>query len=211
MFFPLYDLIPLISWVTLQGRCRSCNHPISLLFPFIELITVGIGSLLFYHIDPLYRITYFIFFSGLIITIRTDLEKFLILRLATLWLIPLGLFFSLRGLLPIDFLDSFLGTLFGYSILASISWLFYRLRGIKGLGEGDPELLALIGAFTGIVGCWSTLVIGSLLGSCVGICLLISGKATRTTYLPFGPFLALSAIFYVVYQQQLSTFFWYLG
>lgn len=206
--YALHNLIPVVSWLLLQGTCPTCNSTVSALFPGIELFTVIIGSFLIAYIVPTYQVAYFVFFSALIITIRTDLETMLILRAATVWLIPGGFLLSAYGLLPISLLESISGTIFGYGILWLISSLFYQLRGIKGLGEGDPELLAFIGSFIGIAGCWATLLIGSILGSCIGIALLLTGRATRATYLPFGPFLALGALIYVIYEPIISWFLW---
>lgn len=201
----LYELVPCISWLLLQGKCRFCSQSISPLFPLIELVTLILGSTLFLTntISHVYRIPYFLFFSALIITIRTDLESLLILRLTTLWLIPCGIFLSMLRLLPIAWWSSLGGCLLGYGSLWLISGIFYRLRGIKGLGEGDPELLAFIGSYIGLCGCWATLLIGSMIGSIVGIALLTTGYVTRTTYVPFGPFLAIGAILYVLYEPTI--------
>ena len=197
----LHDLIPVLSWYRSQGKCRSCHQNISWLFPAVEILTVVLCGILFFTVSSPYQYAYFLFFSALIITIRTDLEAFLILRVVTLWLIPCGMALSILGLLPISFIDSCLGSAVGYTSLWLISVIFYRLRGFKGLGEGDPELLASIGAFTGLLGCWSTLIVGSSIGSIVGIYLLATGRATRTTYLPFGPFLAFGAILYILFNH----------
>src|SRR2546428_8423420 len=86
-----YDLIPVISYFMLKGKCRACRQPISGLYPFIELFTTMSMLLLYYLVDFEYFIAYFLFFSALIITIRTDLETMLISRWVTLVLVPFGL------------------------------------------------------------------------------------------------------------------------
>jgi len=73
------------------------------------------------------------------------------------------------------------------------------------MGQGDLELLAFIGAFTGIMGSWMSLFIGSLLGSIIGIILVIANKLKVSTKIPFGPFLAFGAIIYVLYQNQILS------
>jgi len=82
------------------------------------------------------------------------------------------------------------------------------------MGEGDFDLLFLIGAFTGIIGCWATITIGSMIGSIVGIINIAylrlsttNTDASLTTKIPFGPFLALGAILYVMLQKQLCFLF----
>jgi len=98
-----YDNIPVISWIILLGRCRNCKNKISILYPFIELFTTFALTLLFYTVPLNYFFAYFIFFSALIITLRTDLETMLISRLVTIFLIPSGLVFSYFKLIQITF------------------------------------------------------------------------------------------------------------
>ncbi len=202
-----YDNIPIISWLMLSGSCRNCKQAISPLYPLIELFTAASLLFLWYQIPLNYFFAYFIFFSALIVTIRSDLETFLISRFATLFLIPVGIGCAYFELLPITTLESILGALLGYGFLYIISKLFYALRKIEGIGQGDLELLAFIGAFTGIVGCWFTLLISSILGLIIGLSYLLLSKQTISTRIPFGPFLALSAMIFVLFQADIITFF----
>ena len=158
-------------------------------------------------IDPAYWLTYALFFSALIITLRTDLETMLISRYATLILIPVGVGSSFLGLLPLSPLSSTIGALFGYSVMWLIRAIFKLLTGKIGIGQGDLDLMALIGAFTGILGCWVTLSIGSIIGAFVGSVYLAVTKQSTAHPLPFGPFLALSACIYIFAQQFFSHLF----
>jgi len=150
---------------------------------------------------------YFIFFSALIITIRTDTETMLISRFTTLFLIPLGIVFSLFELIPITPLNSLIGTAVGYLAPFLFSKIFQLLTGKEGIGSGDFELLAFISSFTGLIGCWMSLVVGSILGSLFGLIQLLSGKAGRFTKIPFGPFLAIAAIIFVLFQEMILKLF----
>jgi len=201
-----YDLIPLFSWLWLRGRCRYCHQPISHLYPFIEVLTVLIGLLLFTHIAPQYWIAYFFFFSALIVSIRTDLEHMLISQYMTLYLIPISILCSIIGLLPITPCDSIFGAISGYTFLYILGYTARTLTGKEALGEGDLDLLAFIGSCTGLIGCWLSLTIGALLGSIVGVVyLIVSGKG-RATHIPFGPFLATGAIIYVLFECAIFSF-----
>jgi len=154
---------------------------------------------------------YFIFFSALIVTIRTDIECMLILQLATLYLVPLGLLLSAFGFLPISFYDSLSGALIGYGFLYTFAWIFKRITGKEGIGAGDFDLLAFIGAFTGVIGCWMSLFLGSLVGSFIGLFWWLLGEMNSTAKIPFGPFLAIGSIFYVLFGQQIiDIYFTYL-
>ena len=206
-----FDNIPVISWVLLGGSCRHCKKPISILYPCIELLTAIVMTLLLILVPLRFAPAYFILFSALIVSIRSDLETLLISQYVTIFLVPIGFLCAHLGLLPITPLQSLAGSLFGYLFLWILASLFLVLTGKKGMGEGDFELLALIGSFLGIHGTWLTLVAGSVTGSLIGISLIMRGSATRTTKIPFGPFLALSAIIYVlcsfVYWPNLITSF----
>lgn len=201
------DLIPVISWLWLNGACRYCKQPITFLYPFIELLTACIMSLLVAYSNPHYIFAYFLFFSALIVTIRSDLQTMLISRYVSLFLVPLGILLSAFNLLPITPLESITGTLVGFGLLYSIGKIFYWITHKEGMGQGDIDLLAFIGSFVGLYGCWMTLLIGSLAGSAIGIAYTIIAKPGNYFKIPFGPFLALGAIIYVLCKEHLIHLF----
>lgn len=204
---PWYDLIPVISWLALNGKCRKCHHTISFLYPFIELLTVLLMSLMVLRIPATFYGAYFIFFSALIVTIRSDIETMLISRFASLFLIPVGVLCALLGYLPITGMESLVGAGFGYGSLRLISWLFYRLTKREGMGEGDMELLGCIGAFLGVFGVWITIMIASFTGSVYSIGYLLLNRQKQSVRFPFGPFLAFGALSYALYHHELLSFF----
>lgn len=169
----------------------------------LELVTPFVIVPLFY-LYPLYQaVAYVIFFSALLINIRTDLESMLLLHATTIYLAPLGWVFSLFKLLPISAFESLLGALVGYGILWACRTAFFVLRKHEGLGLGDLELMALIGAFTGPIGAWMSILIGSTLGSIVGLILLKFKKISKDQPFPFGPFLACGAFLWVLLKNQI--------
>lgn len=223
-----YDNIPIFSWLLLRGKCRFCKATISWLYPVIELATAIIITLLFHKImvkpyglfdiditvlkDALLAdatqsfIVYMIFVSSLIIASRTDLESLLIPQLFTLWMIPIGFLAAYFGWVTISIVQSISGAVLGYGILWLIAFIFKRCTGKDGLGVGDMELLAMIGSFLGPLGVWISLALGSLSGLFVGsLYLALSGK-DRTTRIPFGPFLALGALAYLLIGTKLTRF-----
>jgi leader peptidase (prepilin peptidase)/N-methyltransferase len=151
--------------------------------------------------------SYFFFFSALIITLFTDATTLLISRYVTIYAMPIGWLLSNMELLPITPLESVGGSLAGLLILATVRYVSKKLLGKDGLGQGDVDLLCFIGAFTGPSGCWITLMTGSLLGSLFGIIYFIAAKGRRDILLPFGLFLGMGAILYVLFQKQLTSFF----
>lgn len=206
-----YDNIPLISWIVLRGKCRSCKSPISILYPFIELLTGIIGTALWFNIFPcsftaILLPTFFaytLFFSALIVATRTDLEAMIIPQIVSLWLVPLGLLFAYSQIINITIYESIFGTIIGYGSLWLIAKIFKFLTKKDGLGIGDMELLALIGAFLGPLAIWASVLIGSISGLIVGGSYLIISKGNRSTRIPFGPFLALGATLFFFFEAQI--------
>ena len=181
-----------------------CGDAISSLYPLIELTTVLSLTMLAYAMPPTYLFAYFIFFSGLIVTVRTDLELMLIPQHTTIALIPLALLASAMGYLPITFINCVTGAAIGFLTLKGISALARIRYGKEALGAGDADLLCYIGAFTGLMGIWTTLLIGSTLGSVVGGAYLLINKKSRHTPIPFGPFLAAGAMGYVLFLMHVA-------
>lgn len=205
-----YDNIPVLSWLILGGKCRHCRSKISLLYPCIELLTALVLSLLYILIPHHYFFAYFIFFSTLIVTIRSDIETMLISDFATTYLAPIGCAMSMYHLLPLSLPASIAGALCGYSFLYIINKIFKYIRHVDGIGQGDFNLLLCIGAFTGIVGCWMSITIGSMLGSLYGLFLLMLSQHNKNltdyfqnTKIPFGAFLAFGAILFTLMQKQI--------
>lgn len=203
-----YDNIPVISWIILKAKCRHCKDSISALYPFVEAFSAISFSMLYYQLkysnDLIYFPAYFVFFSALIITLRTDLEFMLISQFVTIFLIPVGVFFSMLGLLPINLLNSLIGAGVGYFALFFISKMFYLITKKEGIGQGDLELLAFIGSFLGATGCWAALFIASILGSIFGLLYILITKQSKTAKMPFGHFLAIGAIIFVLFEQSMT-------
>lgn len=136
------------------------------------------------------------FITALLITFYTDLKFMLISRFVTLYCVPVCWFLAYFNYLPITFLESLCGTIFGYLLLwtvAKIAFYFYK---VEALGQGDIDLLSFIGAFLGPIGCWFSLLIGSVTGSIFGILYAFLNRSSnfRTLRLPLGTFLVLGAL-----------------
>ena len=215
-----YDLIPIISWIILRAKCRNCKAKISVLYPLIEILTGFVFIYVFLYIDIIYWPLYFIFFSSLIVTIRTDFQNMLISRYVTTFLVPIIFLLSYFSLSEISFLDSIISTFASYFLLFFLSKLFYLLRNKQGLGEGDIELLAFIGSVLSFNGALFSLFLGSLIGTIIAIFLTLKNLLLNYNNfkldfilnykIPFGPFLAFGAIVYSILNHlQLSLFHYF--
>lgn len=149
---------------------------------------------------------YFIFFSALVVTIRSDFETMLISRFVTLFLIPVGIAAAYFNLLPINVIESAIAASAGYAFLYAIATAFSYFTGKQGIGHGDFELLAFIGSFTGLIGLWATLLVSSVLGTLFGLMYIVLTGSDRSLKIPYGPFLAIGAIVFVLWQQTFMSF-----
>lgn len=145
---------------------------------------------------------FFILISALWITIFTDLSHMLISRWVSLYLMPLGVIASWYNLTHISVQESLLSSILAAVIFMVINKIFYFFKGHDGLGQGDIELLACIGAWLGALGTWFTITIGSTVGSILAIgYMLVTHKKIKVV--PFGPFLALGAIIFILFGQRI--------
>lgn len=200
-----WELIPVVSWLILCGRCYGCRQSISLLYPLVECAMAFWVAAMVLLMPVRFWPMSFIFGSGLLVSMRTDLEHFLILTIVSLGLMPLGLGAAFFNLIPLALYDSIIGLAVGFGFFALIRALFFYLRGVEGLGWGDVELLGSIGAFTGPFGVWMTVMIASLLGLVYGVVrMLTQGSYNHALRIPFALFLGIGgAAAYLIDKQLL--------
>jgi leader peptidase (prepilin peptidase)/N-methyltransferase len=203
-----YENLPLVSWLVLRGRCRTCREAISPMYPAVEAITgaLFVAGYVIYGLTPLLAVR-LLFTCAMIVLFAIDLRHHILPNVITLPGIVAG--FALSFMLPPGWVASLIGLLAGGGVLFAIAEAYYRLRGIEGLGMGDVKMLAMIGAFLGWQLMLVTLVLASFAGSLVGIGLMLSGRGGMKAALPFGTFLAVGALVAAVTGDQLLA--WYLG
>jgi leader peptidase (prepilin peptidase)/N-methyltransferase len=201
-----YDNIPLISFLVLGGRCRDCGERILFRYPAVEMMNAllyvavvwryGIG----WHIPFL-----FLFCSAMIVIAFIDLDYQIIPDAITLPGIPVGVIagslffpdpFARNG--PTGFVNSLIGLFSGGGLFYAIAVLS---RG--GMGGGDIKMMAMLGAFAGWKSILLTTFAGSLLGSIVGIFLMVFMGKGRKTKVPFGPFLAVGALITLFFGREI--------
>ena len=202
------DNIPIISYLLLRGRCRSCGRAISPRYPLVELLMGALLVVLAYRYDvsPALAVSG-AFVAALIVVSFIDLDHQIIPDVISLPGIGVGLLISLLGYGP-PLVDSVLGVLCGGGILYAVAFGYEALTGREGMGGGDIKLLAMIGAFLGWRGVLVTLILGSFGGAVVGVTLMIARGADTRLPIPFGPFLALGAVCALFFGNELIT--WYL-
>jgi leader peptidase (prepilin peptidase) / N-methyltransferase len=202
-----YDNIPLISYVILRGRCRGCKVSISIRYPIIELLSGLFAMISWMHYGyGLPCLIYFILIAALLVITFIDIDHRIIPDIISLPGILLG--FVASFIMPqLNWYDSLIGIAAGGGSLLAVAWGYQLITGKEGMGGGDIKLLAMVGAFLGWKGVLFTIMASSLIGTAVGMVVMLrSGKGIKMA-LPFGPFLAMGAILYIFLGQQLIG--WY--
>ncbi len=204
-----YDNIPIASWILLRTHCRHCTQKISAWYPTIELISGLALALFILRFDLAVGGIYYLVFAAMIVITGVDLAIFEIPDEIVIPGIPLGLLASI--VLPTTFGDAVIGAIVGGAIPFFIAKGYFLLMKREGMGFGDVKLLAMIGAFFGWQGVIVTLLIASLVGSVVGISLIVLAKREARALIPFGPFLALGTTIYMLRGPQLIEWYTNIG
>jgi leader peptidase (prepilin peptidase)/N-methyltransferase len=203
-----YDNIPVLSYVMLRARCRSCSHPISIQYPLIEVVTAIIFLAHWYAFGPtpLFAAR-LVFGCALLVLFMIDLEHQILPDVITLPGIVIGVAVSV--FLPPGPIESLIGLLLGGGLLWAIAEAWFRLRKVEAMGFGDVKMLAMVGAWLGWKMVILTFVLSSMMGGLVGVVLLVSRRADMATRVPFGTMLAVAAMMASLYGGPILA--WYLS
>lgn len=204
-----YDNIPLLSYLFLMGKCRQCDHRISLRYPIVELLTGILSLMLFTTYGISFQYLLSLLFAATLVTISfIDLDHRIIPDILSLPGVAAGWAVSFFPW-GVHWVDSLIGTVAGGGSLYLVAVLYERMTGREGMGGGDIKLLAMIGAWMGWQALPLIVLIASLTGAVIGVVLILfSGKGYRFR-IPFGPFLSLGALLYLFFGRDLTL--WYFG
>jgi leader peptidase (prepilin peptidase)/N-methyltransferase len=230
-----WDNIPILSYLLLRGRCRSCGTSFSPRYLVVEALMGLLSALLCWRfvlaepdLPPGLRLAryalYFVFTGVLVVLSFIDLDTKRLPDVITLPSIPI-LFLAAFAAQEVSWLERAIGAGAGYLLVRIIADGYYYLTGREGLGLGDGKLLAVVGAVLGWKAIPFTIFLASFAGIFVSVPVLLwqrrrepappapapaEGEASldepppvRRTEVPFGPFLSLSAIVYLLFGQAL--------
>lgn len=203
---PWFCNIPLVSFILLKGRCRSCKAPISLEYPIVELVTglMFVGLFLRFGWSK-ELLSSLIFCSGLLVISVIDIHHQIIPDEISLPGIVVGFLFAI-WVGKVSWLESLLGIFVGGGSFLLVAWGYEKISKQEGLGGGDIKLLAMIGAWLGVQSLLVVIILSSLLGSLIGITVMIVQKKNLKTAIPFGPFLAVGAVTYLFWGGYIQSF-----
>ncbi len=246
-----YDNVPVFAWLWLRGKCRACGAPISAMYPLVELLTGLLFVACYLEFGISQATVKWLFFICLIIILTvTDLRVRLLPDLITWPGFAAGLLFSafvppndgtafllslrlFHGLPPERFMgviEALLGAAFGSLMLWGAAAVYKLVRGREGMGMGDVKMMAMAGAFLGVRNAFLMILLGTLLGSIIGIVVIafmyasgavlkIAERASRRGlgtvnqlrwriasqyHLPLGTFLGIAALIVVFVFSSFS-------
>lgn len=207
-----YDNIPLLSYVILRGRCRSCGAAIPPRYPLVELATAALLAAAAVKLGASLEFVRLAVLSFLLVgLIFSDLEERILPDEFTLGGMAAGLLLAyaapLQPLLSLlvapqawgprwrSVSEALLGIIVTAGVLWAVSLLYEKVRRREGMGFGDVKMAGMLGAFFGLYGAMVALLAGSLLGSVVGLIYIkATGKRASEYQLPFGSFLGVAAL-----------------
>jgi leader peptidase (prepilin peptidase) / N-methyltransferase len=208
-----YDNVPLVGWLLLRGRCRSCSSGISFRYPLVELLTALIAVSLHARFGfSLPFLVAFYFACTLLAIAYIDLDHQIIPDVLSLPGVVVGLVAApvLHGGTWLEAIQAAaLGAVLGGGLLFAVAWGYERATGREGMGGGDVKLLAMVGAFLGWQGVLLTLLLGSLVGSAIGVSIMVARGADSKLAIPFGPFLSIGAFVAMFWGGAIVS--WYLA
>ena len=203
-----FDNIPFVSYIILKGKCRSCGFRISFQYFLVELL-VALGFVIFFYffkfsITTLLLCVLTIFF---IIIFFIDLKHFIIPNELTFPLMGIGFLKSfdpnLNEYLFPNYINSFIGGVVGYLIIWLIIFSYKKIRNKEGMGLGDAKLLSAIGFWFGWMSIPFVLFFSSFVALGFAFPSLIDKSKTMSSQIPFGPYLVLGCVLYLLLLEQI--------
>ena len=222
---PTYDLIPVVSYLILGGRCRRCRARIPLRYPLVELATGFAFAVCVAYFGPSLAALKYSLYSALLITlIASDFEERILPDEFTLGGAAAGIVLAAFVPMPVEighFLlplswgrmalsvgESVIGAGVTSALIWFLGWAYHKIRHREGLGLGDVKMIAMMGAFIGLSSTLLAMMLGSLLGSLAGGAYILIAKKKASEYeLPFGSFLGVAALATAAYVE--IVFKWY--
>ncbi|WP_243544239.1 prepilin peptidase [Pseudodesulfovibrio tunisiensis] len=204
------DTIPLISYLLLRGRCRHCNMPIGPRYVLTELACCALSVALAHQFGPtLSWLVYLVFGVMLASASFIDFETFLLPDRITLGGTALAL--GAGFVLPRPgWEQAVLGALVGAGMFWILQQGYKLLRGQDGLGTGDVKLMGFIGAIVGVQGLPFTILAGGIAGLAGSLAYMVRpGAKGVQTRVPFGPFLSLGCLLYLLLGPSITLWWRY--
>ncbi len=200
-----FDNIPVLSYLILRSKCRNCKKKISFQYFLVELL----GILNFSVIYLLFGITLttillIILSLAFLIIFFIDLRHYIIPNSITYPMMILGFIKSfdpnLNSIFP-NYINSLIGGIFGYAMIWSIIYFYKQIKKKDGMGLGDAKLFAVIGFWFGWISIPFIIFLSSIIALIYVLPDLLNNSKKMSSQIPFGPFIIIGTIFYLVFQD----------
>lgn len=202
-----WENIPVISFLLLGGKCRSCKSSISYRYPLVELLTGVLSFIVAHHFGFGFPALFALVLTWSLIALSLiDYDTQLLPDVITLPLVWLGLLLSLWSVY-VDSATSIIGAVAGYMVLWTIYQLFKLATGKEGMGFGDFKLLAVLGAWLGWQYIPTIILLSSLAGAVIGISLIVLKKHNKNKPIPFGPYLAIAGWLALIWGEEINNMY----
>ncbi len=199
-----WENIPVISYILLKAKCSNCKTPISFRYPFIELLSASMAALCAWQFGfSLAGFSAILLSWALISLAMIDYDTQYLPDQIVLPFLWLGLILNLNNTFT-DIESAIIGAAAGYLSLWSVYQLFKLITKKEGMGFGDFKLLALLGAWMGWQYLPLIIILSSLVGSIIGISLILFKKHQREIPIPFGPYLAIAGWIALLWGNEIN-------
>jgi leader peptidase (prepilin peptidase)/N-methyltransferase len=199
-----WENIPVVSYLLLRGRCSACRQPISVRYPVVEAATALLSWIVVWKLGWGWQLAPALLLTWALIALTLiDIDHQLLPDQITLPFLWLGLLLGTAGVYT-DPVSSILGAAAGYLALWSVYQGFRLLTGKEGMGYGDFKLLALFGAWLGWQLLPQIILLSALVGSAVGVALIVLRAHGRDVPIPFGPYLAAAGWIALLWGRQIN-------
>jgi len=199
------DLIPILSYICLGGRCKYCKEKISPRYPIIEGFNAILYSLVYLKFGlTLIALKYCILVSILIVIGMIDYDTQFVFTSTTIFGgIVAGIFIIIQATIyKSGTADLILGGVIGFAIIGLIVFL------TRGMGEGDIEIAAVCGLFLGVKGILLGLFLAIILGGIVGIIILLLKLKKAKEKIAFGPCIAIGSLISMLWGAEILKLYW---
>jgi len=206
-----YDLIPVLSWIFLRGKCRKCGEKISIRYAIIELTTAILFMLTYFQYGySIYLLKYLVLIPFLIVIAMIDYDTMEVYTTTTWLAIAIGIIsLGVNIYLGEPVYTYIYGGLLGAGIITFIILMSKLILGTEGMGWGDAEICGLCGLFLGFKLTFMMIFFSFIIGGVIGVYLLKFKKKSGRSEMAFGPSIIMAAFFMIIWGDKILN--WYLG
>lgn len=194
------DMLPILNYIVYKGKCRYCDANYSIQYPLIELLN---GVLYFFIYArcalTVYTIIYCVLISLLLIASVIDLKYMIIPNSINIFGAILGLILLIND--KSNILDKLIGLLIGYGLFMLINLT------TGAMGGGDIKLMAVLGLIFGVKGVLFVSILSFILGAAISVLLIVKKIKSRKDKIPFGPFISMAALLYILHGQEIISLY----